>query len=210
MRPPHAKPHEHAFPSRKCQPMQHRSSSLEHHATSTTLAPAWLRWTRVGRPSIDQIRDAPLTFRRSNRHSKAPKKRSPAQMAGLDGARKKAYFQRSLHAGAPTLRGGTASHGVRQCRLHMRGHTGRVGSGQTSEAAPPDAAACACAQLIDNVDVAMPADGDAGGGQARAVPGEVVRRSQGQREARGRGRAARRRQAAQSHLRHSALSKHTG
>ena len=58
--------------------------------SSTTLAPSWLRWTRVGRPSIVLIRVALLTFRRLYRLSMAPKKRSPAQMAGIDGARKKA------------------------------------------------------------------------------------------------------------------------
>ena len=45
------------------------------------------------------------------------------------------------------------------------------------------------AQLVDDdVDLAMPANGDAGGGQARAVPNGVVRQSRGQRAARVRGR----------------------
>ena len=45
----------------------------------------------------------------------------------------------------------------------------------------------AIAQLVDDVDVAMPAGGYAGGGEAHTVPGEVVRRSRGQRAARARG-----------------------
>ena len=48
-------------------------------------------------------------------------------------------------------------------------------------------AASARAQLEDDMGVAMPAEGDAGGGQARAVPVAVVRRSRGQRAARVRG-----------------------
>ena len=43
------------------------------------------------------------------------------------------------------------------------------------------------AQVEDDMGVDMPAGGDAGGGQARAVQGEVVRRSQGQWAARVRG-----------------------
>ena len=48
-------------------------------------------------------------------------------------------------------------------------------------------AAGARAQVDDDMGIDMPAGGDAGGGQARAVQGEVVRRSQGQRAARVRG-----------------------
>ena len=45
----------------------------------------------------------------------------------------------------------------------------------------------ALARLADVVEVAVPVAGHAGGNRARAVPGEVVRRSQGQRAARVRG-----------------------
>ena len=48
-------------------------------------------------------------------------------------------------------------------------------------------AAGAHAQLEEDVDVAMPVGRDSGGGQARTVQGEVVRRSRGQRAARVRG-----------------------
>ena len=50
-----------------------------------------------------------------------------------------------------------------------------------------EVAAGALAQLEVDMGVDMPAGGDAGGGQARTVQGEVVRRSQGQRAARVRG-----------------------